>query len=84
MVLDRNSGPAKQYAYTIKAKNYDPVLDPIIDNGGGIGVIDPPEFGPGGYSQSQYITAAAISLLVGMLIGFFVHKLFFAPRPVGP
>jgi hypothetical protein len=62
-------------------------IDPDITNGGNPGVIEPPPgVGPGGgggYSQSEYITAAAIALLVGVLIGFFVHKLFFAPRPVG-
>ena len=84
VVLDMNMEKAT-YSYRVKADGYDKVLDPIVDNGGGVGgVIDPPGFAPGGgYSESQYISAAAIALLVGILIGFFVHKMFFGPKPVG-
>lgn len=85
VLLNKNFGPAAEYSYRVKADNYAKILDPIIENKGGIGgVIDPPEIGPGGgYSESQYITAAAIALLVGILIGFVVHKMLFSSRPVG-
>lgn len=85
VLLDLNSGDPTTLSYRIKADGYGPILDPIIENKGGIGgVIDPPGIAPGGgYSESQYITAAAIALLVGILIGFVVHKMFFGPKPVG-
>lgn len=59
-------------------------IDPEITNGGTT-IIEPPpgSGGSGGYSQSEYITAAAIALLVGILIGFVVHKMFFGSKPVG-
>lgn len=80
VVLNKNSGPEMQYSYRVKADNYAKPLDPIIENKGGVGgVINPPSPG-GGYSQSEYLTAAAVALLVGVLIGFFVHKLMFAGK----
>ena len=37
VLLDQNSGNQATLSYRIKADNYTPILDPIIDNGGGIG-----------------------------------------------
>lgn len=83
VVLNKNKDEAT-YSYRVAPDGPAKVLDPIVDNGGGVGMVDPPGIAPGGgYSQSEYITVAAIALLVGVLIGYFVHKMFFGPKPVG-
>lgn len=82
VVLNKNMEKAT-YSYRVAADDTNKVLDPIVDNGGGVGGIDPGPAPDSGYSQSEYITAAGIALLVGILIGFFVHKIFVGPRPLG-
>ncbi len=89
--VDKNSMPNKDhpdpvvitYGLNFIDKNNNPVtsIDPDITNGGTQIIEPPPGAGGGrGYSQSEYITAAAIALLVGILVGFFVHKMFFAGK----
>jgi hypothetical protein len=65
VLLDMNSGQPTTLSYRIKADNYTKALDPIIDNGGGIG---------GFYSSAEFwVAAGAVSL-------FFAVAFFFIGR----
>ena len=60
VLLDRNSGSQDQFSYRIKADNYTPILDPIIDNGGGIGQM----------SSANYWLEGGVGLLLA--VAFFL------------
>ena len=60
VLLDKNSGSPDQFSYRIKADNYTPILDPIIDNGGGIGQM----------SSANYWLEGGVGLLLA--VAFFL------------
>lgn len=66
VLLDQNYGNQATLSYRIKADNYAPVLDPIIDNGGGIGHMNNPNF---------LLIAAGVSLLLAAVF-FFVGRAY--------
>lgn len=66
VVLDRNSGDPQLFAYTIKADNWTKSLDPIVDNGGGVG---------GFYGATSLWVAAGIGLLCAAVF-FFIGRAY--------
>ncbi len=78
VLLDKNTEQG-YLSYRVKAENYDHVLDPIIRNGG----TAPPAPTMPSYSAIE-IAVAGLSLLLAFLVGFYVHRRFFAPMGVAP
>jgi hypothetical protein len=82
VVLDKNNDASQTfYRYTIKASNYDKVLDPIVDNGGGVGTYVPPGggggFAPpggGGYDASYLIGAAVLGAFLAVAFVRFILR----------
>jgi len=66
VLLDRNSGNQTTLSYRIKADNYVPVLDPIIDNGGGIGHV---------FNPNLLLIAGGVSVLIAAVF-FFIGRAF--------
>ncbi len=79
VILDLNSVQG-DLSYRVKADGYVPVLDPIIRNGGT--TITPPSTTPS-FTGAELVTAG-LALLVAFIVGFYVHRQFFAPRGVAP
>ena len=76
VVFDWNDNPQlTDLAYRLNFDGYAP-LDPIIRNGGGEGSPPPP--GPEMHFSGAEIAMAGLALLVAFLVGFYVHRKFFA------
>jgi hypothetical protein len=73
VVLDTNT-QAGDMSYRVKADGYGKILDPIIRNGG---TTTPPSMD---FWSSGEIATAGILLVLAFIVGFFVHRQFFAPR----
>jgi hypothetical protein len=86
VILDKNSTQAKlHYQLNIKGPHGPDNLDPIIDNGGGTyppppgvaassGVAGSPAKASG---QAMDFMGLGIALVIGLVLGFFAHRLFF-------
>jgi hypothetical protein len=81
VVLDKNSTKAELH-YQLNIKNSHGSadnLDPIIDNGGGTYPPPPAITGSPGTPASQPMDfmGLGIALVIGLVLGFFAHRLFF-------
>jgi hypothetical protein len=80
VILDKNSTQVKlHYQLNFKGLHGPEKIDPIIDNGGG---TYPPPLGVTGSaakapSQSMDFMGLGIALVIGLVLGFFTHRLFF-------
>jgi hypothetical protein len=75
---DLNMGDPVKLSYSIHFQGNVPSVDPIIDNGGGVGVIEPPSGGGGlwaGGSAANYLMPAVIGLIAGILLTLLVRRL---------